>query len=69
MRSKKVLKKWFQRVPEWTPKIAKNRSKRVLEGSQKETSKMDPLQDQEKRDFAIIYYTLARSEISKKTHF
>ena len=30
---------------------------------------MDPLQDQEKRDFAIIYYTLARSEVSKKTHF
>ena len=30
---------------------------------------MDPLQDQEKWDFAIIYYTLARSEVSKKTHF
>ena len=24
MRSKKVLKKWFQRVPKWTPKVAKN---------------------------------------------
>ena len=23
MRSKKVLKKWFQRVPKWTPKVAK----------------------------------------------
>ena len=30
---------------------------------------MDPLQDQEKLDFAVIYYTLARSEVSKKTHF
>ena len=30
---------------------------------------MDPLQDKEKWDFAVIYYTLARSEVSKKTHF
>ena len=30
---------------------------------------MDPLQDQEKLDFAIIYYTLARSEVSKKSSF
>ena len=37
--------------------------------NQKESSKMDPLQDQEKWDFAIIYYTLARSEVSKKTQF
>ena len=29
---------------------------------------MDPLQDEEKLDFAIIYYTLARSDVSKKTH-
>ena len=48
MKSKKVVKKWFQRVPKWTPTVAKNRYKRVLEGSQKETSKMEPLQDQEK---------------------
>ena len=25
MRSKKVLKKWFQRVPKWTPKVDQNR--------------------------------------------
>ena len=30
---------------------------------------MDPLQDQEKWDFAIIYYTLARSKVSKKIAF
>ena len=30
---------------------------------------MDPLQDQEKLDFDAIYDTLAKSEISKKTHF
>ena len=64
-----MLKKLFQRVPKWILKIAKNRSKRVLEGSQKETSKMDPLQDQEKLDFVIIYYILARSEVSNKSHF
>ena len=23
MRSKNMLKKWFQRVPKWTPKVAK----------------------------------------------
>ena len=45
-----MLKKWFQRVPKWTPKVDKIDKKRVQEGSQKETSKMeiDPLQDQEK---------------------
>ena len=25
MRSKKVLKKWFQRVPKWTPEVDRNR--------------------------------------------
>ena len=30
---------------------------------------MDPLQDQEKCDFAAIYYTLARSDVSKKSPF
>ena len=48
MRSKNVLKKWFRRVPKWTPQSTKIDRKRVLEGSQKETSKMYPLQDQEK---------------------
>ena len=48
MRSKKVLKKCLQRVPKWTPKVVKNRHRRVLEGSQKGTSKEVSLQDQEK---------------------
>ena len=65
----KSVEKVVPKGPKWTPQVVKNWQKRVLEGSQKETSKMDPLQDQEKWDFAIIYYTLARSEVSKKTHF
>ena len=55
--------------PNGPPKLTKIDKKRVQEGSQKETSKMDHLQDQEKWDFAIIYYTLARSEVSKKSPF
>ena len=39
MRSKIVLKKCFQRVPKWTPKVVKIDRKGVLEGSQKGTSK------------------------------
>jgi len=34
--------------PHGPPKLTKIDKKRVQEGSQKETSKMDPLQDQEK---------------------
>ena len=48
MRSKNMLKKWFQRVPKWTPKVVKNRWKRVLRGLKKGTSKRNPLQEQEK---------------------
>ena len=48
MRSKKVLKKWFQRAPNGPQKSTKIDRKGVLEGSQKGTSKMDRLQDQEK---------------------
>ena len=54
--------------PNGPQKLTKIDKKRVQEGSQKETSKMDPLQGQEKWDFGIIYYTLARSEVSKNTH-
>ena len=43
--------------------------RRVLERSQKGTSKRHPLQDQEKWDLAIIYYTLARSDVSEKVAF
>ena len=69
IRSKIVLNMWFQRVPKWTPKVDKIDRNGVLEGSQKGTSKRDPLQDQEKLDFAAIYYTLAKSEVSKKSNF
>ena len=55
--------------PNGPQKLTKIDKKRVQEGSQKETSKMDPLQDQEKLFFVIIYCTLARSEVSKKTKF
>ena len=65
----KSVEKVVPKGPQMDPKSCQNRSKRVLEGSQKGTSKRDPLQDQEKLDFATIYYTLARSEVSKITAF
>jgi len=55
--------------PNGPQKSTKIDRKGVQEGSRKGTSKRDPLQDQEKWDFATIYYTLARSEVSKKTVF
>ena len=65
-------KKCWKSCPKGSPngpqKSTKIDKKRVQEGSQKETSKTDPLQDQEKWDCAAIYCTLARSEVSKNTH-
>ena len=58
--------KGSQNGPQKSTKIDK---KRVQEGSQKGTSKGDPLQDQGKWDFAVIYYTSARSEVSEKVVF
>ena len=43
----KSVEKVVPKGPQMDPKSVKNRYKRVLEGSQKETSKMDPLQYQE----------------------
>jgi hypothetical protein len=48
MRSKKALKSGSKGSPNGPQKLTKIDRKGVLEGSQKETSKMDPLQDQEK---------------------
>ena len=42
MRSKKVLKKWFQRVPKWTPKVDQNRQKRCSGGVPKRNLKKVP---------------------------
>ena len=46
--SKKASKTRFQRVPKGTPKVDQNRHKAGSGGVSKESSKMDPLQDQEK---------------------
>ena len=66
---KKCRKSGSKGCPKGPQKSTKIDKKRVLEGSRKGTSKWDPLQDQEKWDFAVIYCTLARSEVSKKTKF
>ena len=66
---KKCRKSGSKGSPNGPQKSTKIDRKGVLEGSQKGTSKMDSLQDQEKWDFAVIYCTLARSEVSKNTHF
>ena len=42
MRSKIVLKKWFQRVPEWTPKVDQNRQKGCSGGVPKRDLKKVP---------------------------
>ena len=42
MRSKKVFKKWFQRVPKWTPKVDKNRQKGCSGGVPKRDLKKVP---------------------------
>ena len=55
--------------PNGPQKLSKIDRKRAQEGSQKGTWKRYPLQDQEKWDFAVICYTLARSEVSKKSLF
>ena len=68
-RRKKCRKSGSKGSPKGPQKSTKIDKKGVLEGSRKGTSKGDPLQDEEKWDFAIIYYTLARSEVSKKTDF
>ena len=41
-RSKKVLKKWFQRVPKWTPKVDQNRQKGCSGGVPKRDLKKVP---------------------------
>ena len=66
---KKCWKSGSKGFPNGPQKSTKIDRKGVLEGSQKGTTKMDPLQGQEKWDFAVIYCTLARSEVSKKTKF
>ena len=55
--------------PNEPQKLTKIDKKRVQEGSQKETSKMDPLQDQEKWDFAIIYNIFSKVRGLKKYTF
>ena len=42
MRWKKVLKKWFQRVPKWTPKVHQNRQKGCSGGVSKRDLKKVP---------------------------
>ena len=42
MRSKKASKKWFQRVPKWTPKVGKNRQKGCSGGVPKRNLKKVP---------------------------
>ena len=66
---KKCRKSDSKGSPNGPQKSTKIDKKRVQEGSQKGTSKGDPLQDQEKWDFAVIYNTLARSEVWEKLIF
>ena len=55
--------------PIWTPRNVKIRKKCGFAGSPKRIPQKDTFQGHQKCDFAIIYYTLARSEMSQKGQF
>ena len=61
MRSKKVLKKWFRRVPKWTPKVDQNRQKGCSEGVSKRDLKKRPSPGSGKVRFC--YYLLHFSKV------
>ena len=61
MRSKKVSKKWFQRVPKWTPKVVKNRQKGCSGGVPKRDLKKVPSPGPGKVRFC--YYLLHFSKV------
>ena len=68
-RSKKVSKKWFQRVPKWIPKVAKNRQKGCSGGVPKRDLKKVPPPGSGKVRF--WYYLLHFSKVGglKKVTF
>ena len=61
MRSKIVLKKWFQRVPKWTPKVHQNRQKGCSGGVSKRDLKKGPSPGSGKVRFC--YYLLHFSKV------
>ena len=61
MRSKKVLKKLFQRVPKWTPKVDQNRQKGCSGGVPKKDLKKVPSPGPGKVRFC--YYLLHFSKV------
>ena len=61
MRSKKVSKKWFQRVLKWTPKVGKNRQKGCSGGVPKRNLKKVPSPGSGKVRF--WYYLLHFSKV------
>ena len=61
MRSKKMLKKCFQRVPKWTPKVDQNRQKACSGGVSKRDLKKGPSPGAGK--VRLCYYLLHFSKI------
>ena len=61
-----MLKKFFQRVPKWTQKLSQIDKSVFWRGLKRRPQKGTLSRI---RDFAVIYYTLARSEVSKKITF
>ena len=62
MRSKIVLKKWFQRVPKWTPKVAKKSIKACSGGVSKRDLKKVPSPGPGKvrSGFYLLHFSKAR---------
>ena len=61
LRSKKVLKNWFQRVPKWTTKVDQNRQKGCSGGVSKRDLKKGPSPGSGKVRFC--YYLLHFSKV------
>ena len=58
MRSKKVSKNWFQRVPKWTPKVGKKSTERVFWRGSKEEPKKGTLSRSRKSEILLLFTTL-----------
>ena len=69
MRSKKVLKKWFQRVPKWTPKVDQHRQKGCSGGVPKRDLKKLPSPGPGKVRFCIYLLHFSKVRALRKGSF
>ena len=68
MRSKKASKKWFQRVPKWTPKVVKKIDKSVFWRGLKKRPQKWTLSRIRKSEILPLFTTLQQGRRSQKRH-